>query len=58
MKSHKIKIIGAELFVDDLKIKGLTSYKIQAHIDQESQSPECRLDLSINVDLSDVQLSM
>lgn len=56
MKGHKIRINGGEVFLDDLKIRGLTGYTVQAHIDSKTQLPECKVDLSINVDLTDVQL--
>ena len=56
MKGHKVRINGGEVFLDDFKIRGLTGYTVQAHIDSKTQLPECKVDLSINVDLTDVQL--
>lgn len=54
--SHKVKIDGSEIFLDGQKIKGVTSYKLEARRDQETFQTEGRLKLVINVDPADVQL--
>lgn len=56
MKGHKIRINGGEVFLDDFKIRGLTGYTVQARVNQKTQVPECKVDLSIDVDLVDFQL--
>lgn len=54
--SHKVKIDGSEIFLDGQKIKGVTSYKLEARRDQETFQTEGRLELVISVNLTDVQL--
>lgn len=57
-KEKRLKIGDDGVILDGKKVVGVTDYKIQAHADQENGNVECRLDLTIILDQSELELEL
>lgn len=57
-KEKRIKIGDYGVILDGKEVAGVTDYKIQAHAEQESGNVECRLDLTIILDQSEIELEL
>ena len=54
----RLKIGDDGVILDGKKVDGVIDYKIQAHVDQEDGNVECRLDLTIILEQSELELEL
>lgn len=57
-KEKRLKIGDDGVILDGKKVDGVIDYKIQARVDQEDGNVEYRLDLTIILDQSELELEL